>query len=332
MHQNKSKNLLKSRKVRGGIALALATISAIALAEEGGTGHYQPGSISSFADGVSSVPALIVRLNVLNYSAESDFNVPIPIAGSSVLGAEVDANAVGLTVAWAPEWGLINDTWNFQMSATIPYVWVDISGDVQVTGPGGGVINIARKDSQSAIGDIVLFPLMFNQKINPDFNVNYRLGFYAPTGSYEVGQLANTGKNYWTAEPTVGFMYFGQKNGREASVFLGADFNQENSDTHYKTGTQVHIDSTFAQHFPMGKGLAGIGLTAYWYQQVTGDSGSGATFGDFEGKTNGVGPVLSYVGQLGGHKVLGEFRWTHEYNVEKRLSGDILFLKAMLWF
>ncbi len=103
---------------------------------------------------------------------------------------------------------------------------------------------------------VVLMPVLLNQNFSPDFNINYRLGADAPTGSYEVGRLANTGKNFWTIEPTVGFMYAGQQNGRAASVFLGANYNFENEDTHYQSGTQMHIDGTLAQHFPLWGGLA----------------------------------------------------------------------------
>ena len=38
------------------------------------------------------------------------------------------------------------------------------------------------------------------------------------------------------------------------------------------------------------------------------------------------GPLLSWVGQVDGKKYIAEFRWMHEYGVEKRLSGDTLFL------
>jgi len=36
--------------------------------------------------------------------------------------------------------------------------------------------------------------------------------------------------------------------------------------------------------------MADAGLTGYYCKQVTGDSGSGATVGDFEAKTVGLGP------------------------------------------
>jgi hypothetical protein len=47
----------------------------------------------------------------------------------------------------------------------------------------------------SCVGDIVLMPLMLNYKFTSDFSINFRSAFIAPTGSCELGQLANTGKN-----------------------------------------------------------------------------------------------------------------------------------------
>ena len=127
-------------------------------------------------------------------------------------------------------------------------------------------------------------------------------------------------------------MYLGKKNGIEASVFLGAAFNTENNDTDYKSGTQVHVDGMVAQHFPLWGGLAGAGLSGYYCQQVTGDSGTGANLGDFKGKTTGIGPVISYVSTLNNSEFLASFKWLHEVSTNNRLKGDTLFLKIMLKF
>lgn len=64
--------------------------------------------------------------------------------------------------------------------------------------------------------------------------------------------------------PILGFLYFGQKNGFEASVFTGFDSNTENEDTDYLSGTQFHVDGTLAQHLPLLGGLAGVGVSGYW--------------------------------------------------------------------
>lgn len=133
-----------------------------------------------------------------------------------------------------------------------------------------------------------------------DLNTNFRLAVYAPTGDYQVGRLANPGKNFWTVEPTAALIYFGQKNGIEASLFYGMDFNSENSDTNYKSGIQAHLDGTLAQHFPIWGGLAGAGVNGFWYQQITDDSGDGANLGGFKARAHGIGPVLSHAAKIAG--------------------------------
>jgi len=65
---------------------------------------------------------------------------------------------------------------------------------------------------------------------------------------------------------------------------------------------------------------------------VTGDSGGGATLGDFKGKTVGVGPVASYVTKILDRDTIFELKWLHETETENRLKGDIMWLKAVYKF
>jgi hypothetical protein len=231
-----------------------------------------------------------------------------------------------LTLLWRPPLDL-GARWSYAFSATVPFVSLDVTANVEA-----GATTVRRTSSLDGFGDIVLMPLMLNYNVSSNLNVNFRTGIYAPTGDYEVGRLANTGKNFWTFEPTLGLMYFGVNNGREASVFVGADFNTENPDTHYQSGTQFHVDGTLAQHFPLLGGLAGVGVNGFWYDQITGDSGSGATYGSFEARTTGVGPVLSYVFKLGKVDMIAEAKWLHELDTTKRLEGDIVWFKLVAKF
>lgn len=301
-------------------------LSTTAIAEEGGAGHYLPGSMASIMDGVAPTETFLFRYNLVNYDASVSAQRPLPIGGETTLGADISTWAQGFTLFWRPPLE-IGERWSYAMSATIPYVSLDVAGNVVVSGVPGATIR--RSDSVSDIGDIVLMPLMLNFHGNDDINWNFRVAVYAPTGSYEVGRLANTGKNFWTVEPTLAFMYMGTKNGRELSVFLGADFNEENSATDYKSGTQAHLEFTAAQHFPFKGGLAGVGLTGIWYEQVTGDSGSGATLGDFEARVIAGGPVISFISKVGGHDLLTELKWLHEFETRNRPQGDTAFLKVL---
>jgi hypothetical protein len=312
------------------LAACFCVFAAGSAAEEGGSGHYFPGSMSSFIDGVPTEETIIFRLNVLGYEGEFDSDVKVPIAGLAALDVEVDSLAVGFTGLWRPPIEL-GERWSYAAAVTVPFVDLEVEADVGV--PIDPLERtVRRKDSDSGLGDILLFPFMLNYNVSPALNYNFRVGLYAPTGDYEKGQLANTGKNYWSVEPTAALVYLNPKNGREFSAFLGATFNEKNDDTDYKSGTQVHLEATVAQHFPLWDGLAGAGVTGFWYEQVTGDSGSGATFGDFKARSRGIGPVVSWTGKLAGTDTVAALKWLHESGVKRRPEGDTLFLKVVFKF
>ncbi len=75
-----------------------------------------------------------------------------------------------------------------------------------------------------------------------------------------------------------------------------------------------------------------IGVSGYWYDQVTGDSGSGANLGAFEGRTAGVGPVISYTFKIGKVDMIAEAKWLHEVETRRRLEGDIVWFKLVAKF
>lgn len=312
------------------VALWLWAYSGVAMAEEGGAGHYFPGSYSSFIDGVPAAPVKLLRLTAINYSGSVDANVTVPIAGLAAVDVDVESSAVALTGLWRPDIDL-GERWSYAAAITIP--WVDLTVEADVAVPAiSQSRSVRRSASDSGLGDALAFPVMVNYKASPSLSYNARLGVYIPTGDYELGRLANTGKNYWTFEPTVALMYLSPDNGRELSAFFGMTFNTENNDTNYKTGTQAHLDITAAQHFPLWGGLAGVGASAYWYEQLSGDSGEGAVYGDFKGQVRGLGPVLSFSRRLGGHSFTAELKWIQESGARLRPEGDSVFLKAVYSF
>ncbi len=60
--------------------------------------------------------------------------------------------------------------WSYAMSATIPYIKMDVTASVQ-----GGPVGVRRSDSESGLGDIVLMPLMVNYIVDPDLSMNLRV-------------------------------------------------------------------------------------------------------------------------------------------------------------
>jgi hypothetical protein len=217
----------------------------------------------------------------------------------------------------------------FAAGVIIPYVWVDVKGSV--TGPLGNTFT--REDKADGIGDMILIPFWLHWT-RGDFKWDVQLEVYAPTGEYNTGQLANVGLNYWTFEPLVSFSYISKKIGLEFSTYAGFDFNTKNEATDYQSGDVFHIDTTIAEHLPLfGYGIVGIGANAFYWKQITADSGSGARLGSFEGRTEGIGPVLSYISPtFCGHTIVAEVKWLPELDVKNRLSGDNVWFKLAWLF
>ena len=308
-------------------ALFALTVQSVS-AEEGGSGHYIPGSVASFADGVPSEEQLVLRLDALNYDGQFSPTIAVPIGGLSALNVDVQATSLAFTGVWRPPIE-IGEQWSYALGFTVPYVDLEVSADLKV--PVGTMERtIRREDSASGLGDIILMPVKLNYRRSESWNYNFRVNLYAPTGDYKAGRLANEGKNYWSVQPLLGALYLSPESGRELSMYAGLVFNQENDDTNYESGTQAHLEFTASQHFPIWGGVAGVGATGYWYEQISGDSGEGARFGSFKGTTTGLGPTLSYVGSGAVGEVILELKWVHEFDVERRPEGDLVLLKALL--
>ncbi|MCK5667350.1 MAG: transporter, partial [Thiotrichaceae bacterium] len=151
------------------IVMMLSTYIGITVAEEGGSGHYLPGSMASFMDGVSPEPAFIARINAINYDGKVGSNIRIPIAGFNAIDVEAKSKALALTLFWAPEWGA-GEKWSYAMSTTIPWMSLEVRGDVDFNG-----IDHSVKDKVTGLGDIILMPIMFNYHHSSDLNTNYRI-------------------------------------------------------------------------------------------------------------------------------------------------------------
>jgi hypothetical protein len=314
-------------------------------AEEGGSGHYAPGGAASFIDTLPGKPGLAIANYFSFYDGSASASAQMPFGGFIVAGRlGIDATAYAdtvLAIYQTPlELPLLGGY--YAVAAAIPYVWmkVEAKGTVQLTGTlGPYAINIIRtrtvRDTANGIGDITLYPFMLGSTaLKGDLKYDVRLGIYAPTGDYDTGKLANVGKNYWTFEPAVSLSYISSKIGLELSAFAGMDFNTKNHDTEYQTGTQFHLDLTAAEHLPLPLlgGIIGVGANAFYYQQITGDSGSGAILGDFKGRTVGIGPVLSYSMKIWKKDLVAEAKWLPEIEVKNRLKGDYIWFKLGILF
>ena len=74
----------------------------------------------------------------------------------------------------------------------------------------------------------------------------------------------------------------------------------------------------------------GIGLHGFYLKQITGDSGDGATLGDFKAEAAGVGPAVIWNTKVAGQDISLIAKWLHEVHAERRIEGDHVFLSFAL--
>lgn len=291
-------------------------------ASQYGMGHYSPGALASFVDGA---PNGLAVLNVFNhYSGSVEGGKTIPIGIRLATNVDVSLYSDSLVIGYGTPFGILDG--KFSVAALLPYVWCDVSANLS-----GSRRTQSQHDTAQGLGDMVLVPFWLGWN-KGDFKWDVRMNLYAPTGKYDKEALANVGLNYWTFEPAVYFSYLSKKIGLELTALAGLSFNTKNEDADYQSGNVFHIDLTVAEHLPLfDYGVIGLGVNAFYWKQFTGDSGTGAMLGSFEGRTQGVGPVLSYVSPpICEQTILAEVKWLPELDVKNRFSGDHIWFK-LVW-
>jgi len=172
-------------------------------------------------------------------------------------------------------------------------------------------------ESTTDFGDPVANALIGWHQGNWHWNLGTLLNI--PIGPWSQTSDTNISFNHWALDTTGAVTWFDPKIGWELSSAAGFTFNWENPDTDYETGTEFHVEWAVVRHFSQKFSL---GVVGYHYQQVTGDSGAGATLGDFKGRVSALGPTLNYSFQLGKIPVSTQWSYFHEFDVKNRVEGD----------
>jgi hypothetical protein len=192
--------------------------------------------------------------------------------------------------------------------------------DANVTGalgPIGFAASRSISDARTDWGD--LFPqtsLRWNNGLH-----NFMVYGMAdlPVGAYDSHRLANLGLGHWGIDSGGGYTYFDPKTGHEFSAVTGFTYNFINPNTQYQNGVDWHVDWGASQFVTK---QFQIGAVGYFYDQLTGDSGSGARLGSFLSRVAGVGPQFGYLFPVG-DKLQGylNLKGYWEFDVQNRASG-----------
>lgn len=295
-----------------GVALGLASTSSFA--DEGGISFWLPGSQSSLA-AVPGPPGLSWATIYYHNSANAGASQEFAQGGQIRLGVDGRADIMLFGPSYAFEEQVL-DGGQLSLSALtgIGHSKGTVSGTL--TGPNGNTLSGEASDSVTGMADIFLQgTLKWNVGVN-----NYMT--YAmtslPLGTYDEDSLANLGLGHSAIDGGAGYTYFNPKTGHEFSAVAGLTYNFENQHTDYQNGIDFHLDAAASQFLSQ---WAHIGIVGYAYQQLTGDSGSGATLGDFESRVFGIGPEVGLFFPVGHMQGYLNIKGYYEFDAENRAEG-----------
>ena len=184
----------------------------------------------------------------------------------------------------------------------------------------------SKEGDYTGVSDLQVMPINLGWHLG-QFHIMAFGSFYAPVGSYNSDRRLNTGFGRWALDPNLAVTWLHPKYGQEVSISMGYTINFENPAPQYRTGNEFHLEYFLGQHLP--KGFA-VGLAGYIYNQMTADTGPGATLGAFHGQTIALGPCLIFNSKIGDHAIGLNARYYNEVKVKNRFDGQSFFLTLSL--
>jgi hypothetical protein len=300
-----------SRKLAGWLAAFVACAAPLpAGASEGAASYYFPGAFGSFLVAVPPEPGFSGASQTLIFGGNAQKSI---LNGRQTFGINAFAVYEYLAGLYVFEQPILGG--RLQVGVAVPavtYATMTASLQTRLFGTFSGT------SSDVNFGDLMLTPFSFTWNFG-ELSAKLTQIVIAPTGHYDVNAVINVGRNYWAFDTQVGLTWLHKATGTELSVLPGILINTMNPATAYRTGTEFHLDFMANQFVTTD---IAIGLHGYWYRQIDGDSGQGATFGPFMGESFGMGPAVLWApAQLEGRYAFIA-KWLHDFSNTNRLNGD----------
>ncbi|HEX3495318.1 MAG TPA: transporter [Methylocella sp.] len=304
------------RTACGAICLAGSlSMGKTAKATEFGISQYIPG-LTLPMTGYTPPPGVYFWDQFALYQAGGNLIPATGFMSSTRVTRNVVANVA--IVAWFPDFKLFGADPGF--AVTIPFGSVRATADFAVAPPIGPAQRFSRAGEIFGIGDTEYSAILGWHAGEQHWNV--LLTGFAPTGNFDSTRLVQTGLNRPALDLRGAYTYLGLQTGLELTGALGLTLNAPNTATNYQSGAELHFEWAVNQHFPLGL-AAGVG--GFFIQQVTDDHGSGDQLGAFRGRVAAVGPLLSYALKAGAQEVDFSARWFHDFAVQNRIHGELIY-------
>jgi hypothetical protein len=286
---------------------------------EGASSNYFPGSYGSLMAASAPEPGFVTSSQNLFYAADADRAV---LQGRVNTDVDIDAYYSLLNGYYVHDLPSIGA--RLAVGGYLSVGYARLEAEIRPT-----LLPPFSDDSDRfEFGDLGLVPVSLYWNAGPvAFNV-YEM-IIAPTGQYDERDSVNIGRNYWSFDTVAAATWFVEKTSTDLSAALGIMANTRNPDTEYRTGTELHLD--FMSNQFLLESLA-IGFHGYYYEQVEGDSGSGAVLGNFKGDSVGIGAALLWLPAFAEGRVLATMKWLHDVEASNRIEADYAVAELVVTF
>lgn len=284
-------------------------------AMEGGQSPYFKG-FRDFMTGVLPSPGIQVREDLYIYSGTERSTVP-----QGRLTVDLKSASSILSTTFVTPYQILGGDYAFAVRGGV----TNASASQSVATPRGTVSASGRL---TGFNDVVVNPIIVGWH-SGYFHWNAAASVWLPAGSYDKNRTANTGKNVWAFSPQIGATYFNQKTGWEMSGAAIFVTGTTNTATNYRSGDIGQFD------FAFGKALSPqlkLGLLGYYAQQITADSGTGATLGARKMRVLGIGPGATFAFTVNDVAINMVAKYYREFDAQNTTQGDSGTLSARIKF
>jgi hypothetical protein len=310
------------------VAIAGIVVPAAALADEGGTSFWQPGTFASFSAIPQQPPgwSLSITDYYVSTSAGADVATARAITSGKISATIKLDDASRYTdrhdmVNISPGYAFATPVFGgqFSLGVTLAAGTDTVQLDQVLTGTLGKTAitrRVNEADTTTGLGDVApLAQLRWSSGVN---NWTTYVTGNIPVGAYAVHNLAIVGIGHSAVDGGAGYTYYDSKKGIEFSAVAGLTYNLLNPNSNYQSGVDWHLDWALSQ--ALSKEIY-VGLVGYVYKQLSPDSGPGDHVGEFESRVMGVGPQVNYTLTTGSVQTSLNLKGYWEFDATHRPGG-----------
>ena len=269
-------------------------------ADENGASFWQPGTFASFP-AVPNPPGWSFSATYFHATIKGGSNSAtadvLPLLPHTTLSVSINANIktnVDLAIlnpGYTFPTRVLGGWLAFNLFVPVGQARTEIDQNVAgALGPIGFGTQRSISDSITSFGDPApQLALRWTEGVN-NYMVYSRGGI--PVGNYQADRIVNLGDGHASLDNGLGYTYFNSETGYEFSFVSGLTYNFENPHTNYKNGLDWHLDLSISRLISKQFYAGAVG---YVYNQLTGDSGSGATLGEYKSRIAALGPQIGFL-------------------------------------